>query len=222
MSNEIMTDVVEMEKKAEQEMAPVMQRARAFLVIDEVSYLAADQIASEIKAKVKEREAELLPPKDAATKAWKAMCALVKKYIDDPLEAVKMLDRKRYAWKKGEEQKRLDAAEAKRKVKEKEAAEERLRLAERLEAQGMEKLATTVLNAPIAPVVIIEPEKIMKVEGQVNIENWQARIIDADAVPREFCSPDSTKLSRYAKIMKEKAAVAGVVFEDVGTTRRRA
>jgi hypothetical protein len=53
------------------------------------------------------------------------------------------------------------------------------------------------------------------------VENWQARVVDETKVPREFCSPDTVKLGRYAKLMKGKASIPGVVFEDVGSVRRR-
>ena len=214
-----MSDLAMLERHAEQQMAPIMERAVAYLVQDEASYNDADTIIKAIRLLVQEREKELLPPKEAATKAWKAMCALVKKYIDDPLEACKTLDRKRYAWKKLEDKRRADEAEAARKAEQKRLDDEKLKLATRLEEAGMKDQATEVLNAPVtasaAQTVTVEAG-----EGQAVIENWQARVVDADLVPREYCTPDLVKLGRYAKLMKSKAAIPGVVFEDIGTIRR--
>ncbi|HXK36964.1 MAG TPA: hypothetical protein VJ553_05285 [Candidatus Paceibacterota bacterium] len=216
MSNELSV----MEQKAEQEMSAIMVKASAFVVNNEETYVAADQIITEVRGKVKMLEVELGPPKEAATKAWKAMVALYKKYIDDPLEACKTLDRKRYAWKRAEDNRRAEEAEAIRRAEQKRIADEKLALAARMEEAGMKEQAAAVLDAPLASVVVEIP-KVEKPEGQAQIENWQARVVDADAVPRTFCSPDMVKLGRYAKLMKGKASVAGVVFEDVGTVRRR-
>lgn len=214
-----MSDLATLEKHAEQQMAPIMERAVAYVVADEASYSDADTIIKAIRLLVQEREKELLPPKEAATKAWKAMCALVKKYIDDPLEACKTLDRKRYAWKKLEDQKRAAEAEAARKAEQKRLDDEKLKLATRLEDAGMKEQAKEILDAPMTA-SNVETVNVATPQGQVVIENWQARVVTEDLVPREFCSPDPVKLSRYAKLMKSKASVPGVVFEDVGTVRR--
>lgn len=214
-----MSDLATLERHAEQQMAPIMERAVAYVVADEASYSDADTIIKAIRLLVQEREKELLPPKEAATKAWKAMCALVKKYIDDPLEACKTLDRKRYAWKKLEDQKRAAEAEAARKAEQKRLDDEKLKLATRLEDAGMKEQAKEILDAPMTA-SNVETVNVATPQGQVVIENWQARVVTEDLVPREFCSPDPVKLSRYAKLMKSKASVPGVVFEDVGTVRR--
>jgi hypothetical protein len=247
----------DMEKKAASEMAPIMAKAQTFMVNSEETYAAADTIIVEIKTKVKEREAELLPPKESATKTWKAMCALVKKYIDDPLEACKTLDRKRYGWKQAEDRRRAAEVEklrieAQRKQEEerraeaakiaaeaKRQADEAIALAERMKAADMSEQAEAVLvsageveereveraqeilDAPVAPVFVPEPVKVEKPEGQSYVANWQARVVDANLVPREYCIPDLVALGKYAKLMKDKASIPGVVFEDVGSVRRR-
>ena len=219
MSNAI--ELVDMEKKAEEEMAPIMAKANAFVVTDEASYIAADEIAVEIKRIVKAREPEIAPMKESATKTWKAAVAFWKKYIDDPLEACKTLDRKRYAWKKQEEAKRQLEADRLRRVEEKKAAEEKLALATRLESAGMAEQAEKVLDAPIAPTTVAAPVAIEKPWGQFQIEHWTAVIVDPDLVPREYCVPSQAKLNEYARLAKGKALCAGVRFEDVGKTTRR-
>ena len=214
-------DGTNLEAKAEAEMAPILKRAAEYVVADEQTYLDADLVIKTIREKVKEREAELLPPKEAATKAWKAMCALVKKYIDDPLEACKTLDRKRYAWKKAEDKKREDKAEADRRAEQKRVDAEKLELAARLDTAGMKEQATQVLDAPSAPVSVPDPVKVETVQGQSQIEHWTATIVNPDLVPREFCIPSQAKLNEYARLMKGRAATPGVKYEDVGKTTRR-
>ena len=213
-------ELVSMETKAEEQMAPVLARAAAFVVKDEQTYLDADSIITEIRGKVKALEPELSPTKEAATRAWKAAVALWKKYIDDPLEACKTLDRKRYAWKKAEDRKREEEAERIRREEQKRQEAERLALAERMEAAGMKEQADRVLEVPVAPVQAPPVARVEKPVGQAHIENWQARVVDATLIPREFLMPDMQALGKYAKLMKGKAKVAGVEFEDVGTVRR--
>jgi hypothetical protein len=219
MSNAI--ELVNMEEKAEQEMAPVIEKAKAFMVTDQLSYEAADIIIAEVRIRVKDREVEFGPSKEATTKAWQAMNALWKKFITDPLEACKTLDRKRYAWKKAEDDRRAREAEALRRAEEKKQADERLALAERMEAAGMKEQANAIIDAPAAPVNVPDPVKVDKPQGQAYVENWQGRVVDPDLVPRELCSPDPVKIGKLAKMMKGKASAPGVVFEDVGSVRRR-
>lgn len=215
------TELEVMEKKAESEMAPVLARAAAFMVNSEETYIAADLIIVEVKGKVEKLKEELSPAKEAATRSWKAMTALWKKFVDEPLEACRTLDRKRYSYQQAENRKRQEAAEALRRAEEKKQAEEKLQLAERMEAAGMKKQAEAVLDAPMAPVEVAAPVKVEKPEGQSYVENWQARVVDETKVPYEYCSPDLVKLGRYAKMMKGKASMPGVLFEDVGSVRRR-
>ena len=220
MSNAI--ELVNMEAKAEADMAPVLQRARDFAVTDMLSYEAADSIIAEVRIKVKDREIELGPAKEAATKSWQAMNAIWKKFVVDPLEACKTLDRKRYAWKKAEDDRRAQEAEKLRRAEELRQANERLELASRMEAAGMKEQAEKIIDAPAASVNVPEPVKVAKVEGQSNVENWQARVVDEKLIPREYLTPDLVKLGKLAKLMKGKASVPGVAFEDVGSVRRRA
>ena len=219
MSNAI--ELVNMEAKAEADMAPVLQRARDFAVTDMLSYEAADSIIAEIRIKVKDRELELAPAKEAATKSWQAMNAIWKKFVVDPLEACKTLDRKRYAWKKAEDERRAREAEALRRAEEKRLADERLELAARMEAAGMKEQAEKIIDAPAAPVNVPEPVRVEAPRGQTNVANWQARVVDENLIPREYMTPDLTALGKLAKMMKGKASVPGVVFEDVGSVRRR-
>jgi hypothetical protein len=216
----VTTELKNLEDRAAKAMIPVLERATAYLVVDEESYQDADTIIAEIRRLVAERETELGPTKETATKNWQAACALWKKYVTDPLEACKTLDRKRYTWKKLEDRRRADEAEAARKAEQKKLADEKLALAERLEGAGMNEQAKAVLDAPVTASAV-QAIKVEVAAGQVNVENWQAIILDPDRVPREFCSPDQQKLNRYAKLMKSRAAVEGVKFEDVGSVRRR-
>ena len=219
MSNAI--ELVNMEAKAEKEMAPVLKRARDFAVTDERTYEMADSIIAEVRIKVKDRELELAPAKEAATKSWQAMNAIWKKFVVDPLEACKTLDRKRYAWKKAEDDRRAREAETLRRAEEKRLADERLELAARMEAAGMKEQAEQIIDAPAAPVDVPAPVKVETPKGQTIIDHWVARIIDPDLLPLEYLCADMVKINKVVKLMKGKTAIPGVTVEDVGSIRRR-
>jgi hypothetical protein len=218
MSNAI--ELVNLEDKASKAMSSVLEKANAFVIKDEVSYNNADALISEVRSLVEARKEELGPTKDAATKTWQAACALWKKFVTDPLEVCKTLDRKRYQWKKAENERLAMEAEEARKAEQAKAAEERLAVATRLEAAGMKEQAEKVLNAPVAATGIVATQ-ISKPVDQVEVENWQAQITDPEKVPREFCIPDLVKLNKFAKMTKGMALVPGVTFTDIGTVRRR-
>jgi hypothetical protein len=217
----VTTDGTNLEAKAEAEMAPIMQRAAAYVVQDEQSYLDADLVIKTIREKVKEREAEIGPVKEAATRSWKAAVALYKKYVQDPLDACSTLDRKRTAWKRSEDAKRQLEADLRRREEEKRQAEERLALATRMEAAGMKEQATKVLDAPTDPVNVPEPVRVETPKGQTIVSNWQARIVNPDLIPREYLMPDQVKINKAAKLMKDRTNIPGVVVEDIGSVRRR-
>lgn len=85
----------------------------------------------------------------------------------------------------------------------------------------MVEQATSILDAPSAPVDVPEPVKVQVSQGQTMIELWQGRVVDPDLVPRELCSPDPVKIGKKAKMLKGKASDPGIIYEDVGSSRRR-
>jgi hypothetical protein len=45
-------------------------------------------------------------------------------------------------------------------------------------------------------------------------DNWTFDVVDENAVPREFCSPDPAKIRAYVAAYKDKAAIPGVKVEN--------
>jgi len=93
-----MGDVMVIEK----EMMPLIERVRTFIIKDEPTYLLASEIAGEMKRKIEERRKELEPPKQSAWKSYQDAQVLYKKYVENPLELVKALDRRAYQWQNAE------------------------------------------------------------------------------------------------------------------------
>ena len=52
----------------------------------------------------------------------------------------------------------------------------------------------------------------MVAAGIATVKTWKYRIVDAEAIPREYLMIDEKKLGAYARAMKEGAKVAGVEF----------
>ncbi len=204
----------------EKEMTPLIELVRTFIIKDESTYLLASEIAGEMKRKIEERRKELEPPKQSAWKSYQDAQALYKKYVENPLELVKALDRRAYQWQNAEKEKVKAETERLRKEAEKKQEDDRLALAERLESSGMTEQADEVLSAPMEAIVIQQSAPIARPAGQTNVENWQATIVNADLVPREWCCPDTVKIGKYGKVMKGEARIEGVKFEDVGSIRR--
>lgn len=50
---------------------------------------------------------------------------------------------------------------------------------------------------------------------------WDFEVVKSDLVPREFCLPDEKRIRQYAKLMKDKAAMAGVRFFEKDTVQVR-
>jgi hypothetical protein len=84
----------------------------------------------------------------------------------------------------------------------------------------MTEQAEKIIDAPFDPVNLPSPARVETPQGQTIIANWQARVVNPDLVPREYCIPDQVKINKYAKLLKSKASMPGVEFFDQGTVRR--
>ncbi len=114
------------------------------------------------------------------------------------------------AARKREAEARAAEEEAKRKGDE-EAAEKARQEAQKAAAEAEKK--ANVIPVPVAPVV----ETVEKTSDTGEAKNiwgteWDFEIVHADQVPREYCIPDEKRIRQFAKLMKDKAAMAGVRF----------
>lgn len=128
--------------------------------------------------------------------------------------------------RKAEEELRLKSAEAEelRRKAESEAAAGNLNVAaiaqmaaDATAQEGIDNFRGALLNqravdteieASVAAVVPPPP----KAYGTSVRKNWKARVLDPNAVPREFLTIDDKKLGEYARTMKDQAKVPGVEF----------
>ena len=66
--------------------------------------------------------------------------------------------------------------------------------------------------AAIEPVAVIVAPVIEKVAGERKVTTWKARVVDANAVPRAWLTPNLQTLGAFAKATKGAMPVPGVEF----------
>lgn len=116
-----------------------------------------------------------------------------------------------------EDEARRVAEEKRRKALEATDAERKRLLAEAGAAERKAEAAAAkaeakddIAEAAVAPVIrVAEPEKT---KGFAQRDNWKARVINADIVPRDWLIPDIEGLNKYAKAIKGGRTVPGVEF----------
>ena len=92
--------------------------------------------------------------------------------------------------------------------KKKKEEEKQLNLAETLAKMGATEQAEEVLNQE----VVVAPEKVEtpKIAGVSFLEVWDFEIIDEKILPREYLTPDLTKIRQVVKATKGTLEIAGV------------
>lgn len=152
--------------------------------------------------------------KEAAHKAWKGIVANEKSFTDR-LDFVEQAS-KRAILKYQQEQERL-LAEQQRQAQA-EADEKARKERERLEKEAA-KLKTPELRqakleaaaAVVAPVIQIA-SPVEKPSGVATRKTWKARVVNVDAVPREYMLVNEKALAAIATSTKGSIKVPGVEF----------
>lgn len=110
---------------------------------------------------------------------------------------------------------RAEAAAAKAAGDKARAAEIKREEAARIEREKLEaaQMAAEIAAAEAAPIIVAPPPPVAKAtmtEGVSTRQVWKFRIVDADAVPRQFCIPNEQAIGAFVRSMKENAKIAGV------------
>jgi hypothetical protein len=234
-------DAVEEERKMRDEPAPEIENQEVEQVAQKVSLLVqnavtlkvtdpttqhqASQVLLAIAALRKEVADTFRPMKEAAFKAHRTVCEQEKKH-DQPLadaeRAVKAQIGNFVA-----EQNRIarEAEEAARKTERERAEREALELSQQraiedavaLESIGDTVGAQAVLDNPAPmPVRYVAPApiapQVAQVAGVSTREDWDFRIVDEMAIPREYLLVNESAIRALGKTTKGKARIAGVEF----------
>lgn len=209
-----------------------VEQARAFRVTDASSYkmAAAALIAiKSLKQEVNDAFDSLIA--DANT-AHKNAIAKKRKYAGPLLECEDLYERTMATYI--EEQRRIEAEEGRRLLKQSErvAALEREADIEQAEAYGASPEEITILTAaPLTLAPVIVPSAVPKVSGIVTRETWKYEVTNKllldkfiAANPRwsYLTEPNATALGALARTSKSATSIPGVrVWPETGITGRK-
>ncbi len=95
---------------------------------------------------------------------------------------------------------------------EKEIVKEKTKLEKKLENVTNEEERQSILNAinSLQPVVKYQEEYEKPKDGTYIRSTWKCRIVNPDAVPREYCKPDEEKIRKIGNATKGKITIPGV------------
>jgi phage-related minor tail protein len=147
-----------------------------------------------------------------AHKAHKAAVAAKRQHEEPLTKAERIVKGKVSAYTT--EQERIRRAKEARLAEQarKEAEEAQLAEAARLEAAGDHESAEAVIEAPTPAVPVVVPKTVSKVQGMSTRKVWKYRIVEPNAIPRNWMVPDERAIRAHARSMKERASIPGVEF----------
>lgn len=200
------------DRKLAKEVVPLVQRAQSFDITTEDHFIASWAIILQLDSAIKKVE-EMWDPFCSGLDKMHKMATRMRKGFLKPLTTQKQrLHDIRYLWIE-KQQKAKDAATAKmaqglqaqqqRDLEKQARAEDRkgnTEAAEALREQAASVQLPLLNTTPAVP----------KQEGAVLTERWIFEIIDADAVEREWCSPDPKKIRPIVEAMGDKCKISGL------------
>lgn len=221
----------------DQKSLALIARAQAVKIRNQADYEGAAYFLREIKTSQDEVKKTFAESKALSDKAHKAICAAEKKHLDPRLQAEAILKEEMRVYLRAEdlkikaEQERLrreaqEKADADRRAAIKKQEEDRIRMAQELEARGQVEKANEVLEAPIyvAPAVpqVIPVLQKPTAAGIAPKKKLTFRVNDENLVPREFLSVDESKIRKYIAYKGDEAVIAGVIIEeDINVSARK-
>lgn len=193
------------------------ERAKAAIVRDGATYVAAGELLKGIKA-LRQKIAETFDPHiKRAFDAHRALCR-EKTDAEQPLtEAERILKTALVAY--DTEQERLRREEEQRLREEARKQEEARRLEEaaaleleaaRTQDEGLREEASQLIEQPFQTPTVVVPKSTPKVTGLSFREVWRYRITDANKIPREYLKVDDIKIGGVVRSMKGATKIPGV------------
>ena len=222
-------DAKEMAVTALQDVAPILEHARNFEVVDDGTYDVAMEGVVRCSSARNRVETIFGEARDLANKAHKAITGAIKSLTDPLKQAEKLYGGKAYAWQKQEED-RLAAEERVRQETEKKKEEDKkVVVAEFLDMGGAHEDADRVLEEP----VLVKPREVVgpaKPAGTSTRENMQWECTDlkklVDAVhagdaPLTALTTDDKVVTKLVKALKFETRLPGIRVWDAGTVAVR-
>jgi hypothetical protein len=234
----------------ERDASMLVAAARAFAIHDDETYVEAGERRRECKRLQDQIEAAVGPVRDAAHKAHKSACDLIKRLSAPAAEADVLYERKRLAWadqqrrereaeqrrlqeiaRKAEEERRLAEAlareeEARRQAAAAEAARkagDAERAAELAAAAAEEQQAAeAIVSEPVYVAPPVLAPAVPKQAGTYERETWTFIVDDESRVPREYLRVDLVKIGNTVRMQRGETRIPGVrVFAQRSEAVRR-
>jgi hypothetical protein len=209
-----MADTVESVEVVKQEIAPVVAQANQVVISDAASNETAIAFLKSIKAAQKKVSDFFEPLKSAAHKAWKQTTESEAQLLDPLKLAEKSIKDKSMTWQRQQEEARQAEQRRLQAIADEAARRERERLEkEAAKLKTPELKAARLAQAEAVTTPVVEVAKTVGSTSGTSIKKlWKARVVNADAVPREWLMVNETALAVFAKSTKGSVKVAGVEF----------
>lgn len=217
--SELTPQAVEISTKA----LTVPEQARTVEITDDESYKRAAEILLQIKDLRRQIDEAFDPIISKAHEAHREALGQ-KKRADAPLVEAEGIIKPRIAAyiaeinrKRAEEEARLREEERKKEE------ERRLQEAIKAEAAGQTEKAEEILAEPVEIGKVRPIPEAPRVAGVSIQKRWTYRIVDEEKIPREYLTPDHTKIGAVVRDLKDAAAIPGieVYTEDAVAAGRR-
>lgn len=202
-------------KEIDQGVIDISNRAFCIVVKDNATMIEADTLLHDIKSMIKKIKDFFRPHKENAHKAWRSLCDAENNELERLENAVKRITPQVKSY--------LEKEEAKRKAEEDRVRLEALKIEEdnrlfeaaQLEAEGLKGEAEAVLETP-APIIMPTVEKTTpKADMRLYRKTWKFRITNELQIPREYLTPDLTKIGGVVRALKNKCVITGIqVYEE--------
>jgi len=204
--------------KAIQHAEVVIAQAKAIVIQDNDSYRFACEFQKTLYAADKEIEQEMAKPKTTTHEAHKAVCDLENKYRDPIKGARKINGGKIDQWENVQEGLRLKEELRVREESRQREEVKQLDVAEDLEKEGRHEEAEAELERPSGPAPVVQ-SNVPKVGGMRRRATMTYRILNAELVPREYCSPDPKKIGPVLRASGGTKKIPGVEVNSGGRTK---
>lgn len=211
------------------------EQAQAIEVVSPVTQAQASEILLVIASMRKEIETTFQPMKDAAHKAHKVICDQ-ERLVDGPLATAERLLKDRIGAYVLEQRRLAREAEGSLRKAEQERAKAEAKAAAmnqaieqaiELESRGELEAAQVVLANPApVPVRYVAPAPVApavaQVKGVSTRTEWTYRILDTNAIPREYLTVNESAIAAVVKRTFGKVRIPGIeAFETTVTAASR-
>lgn len=203
--------------------APLILRAQEYQIVTEDHFVASWVLIEQLDQAADRVVAMFTPFVSGLDKLHKMAVAMRRQFLAPLSDAKAMLLTKRMAFRNEQEAKKRKAEAEAAKALQKQQQLELERLAKAEEKSGNKAAALEIREQKslLPPPVVNLGPAVPKQEGSVIRKRFVFEITDANMVPREYCSPDMSKIRGVVNAMGQACQIPGVkVWEETSEFRR--